>query len=96
MAACERLYILPKTTGNVQSDSHVYCEIYCKHFGVVSAYTKPTNYEGHLKVLFVKESELISTQIMSATWRVSERLHSSFYLKRRLFLIIISKGLGHS
>jgi len=60
MAACGQLYLLLKTTGDVQSDSHFYCELYCKHFGVVNIYMKLNNYEGHRKVLFIKEGELIS------------------------------------
>jgi hypothetical protein len=80
MATCGRIYLLPKTTSNVQSDIHVYCELYCKHSGVVNIYMKLTNYEDHLKVLFIIESE-----VMSAKWRASVGLHSQFQLKSRVY-----------
>ena len=64
MAACGWLFLLPKTIGNVQSDTHVYCELYCKRSGIVSICMNLTNYEDHRKLLFIEESELISTQVM--------------------------------
>jgi len=96
MAACGWLYLLPKTIGNVQSDSHVYCELYCKRSGIVSICMNLTNYENRRKLLFIEESELISTHVLSVTWKASVGLRSLFYLKSHVFLIFIRKVLEHS
>jgi hypothetical protein len=79
--------------GSVQSDSYVYCKPCSKQTVVINMCTTPTNYEAHWTVLCMKESELPCIRFIRLVYKASMGLHSLFYLKSFVFVIINTQVL---